>query len=280
MTESVSSSVAAPEPPLCRICGAAPADSDEHYIPKALGNRSAVRLLVQEPDGSQRERRCSDGFFVRTLCGRCNNKPASTYAQAYITLYRQIQTAPDIRGTDGHLLVHCRRIHPLRVIKQAILAFLCASPWYPAPVWRPLQQCLRDRETPLPPSAPRVFLYFNTSCFGRIVPSCGMLELANHRTTLLSEISWPPLGIVLAFGDLPIPEVMHEITSWGLEPYAKAVATDLSLPRLRVNTLYPLAFGSSRTIERAQERTLPVFLHHVPPGSTSPTNLAALIRRV
>jgi hypothetical protein len=237
-----------------------------------------VRLLVQEPDGSQRERRCTGGFFVRYLCKRCNSGPASTYAQAYITLYRQIQAAPDIRDTNGRLLVHCRRIFPLRVIKQAILAFLCASPWYPAPVWLPLQECLRDREAPLPPSAPRVFLYFNTSRLGRIVPACGLLELSNHRTTLVSEVSWPPLGLVLAFGDPPIPVRMHEVTSWGLEPYTRAVATDLSLPRLRVNSLYPLAFGSSRTIEQAHERALPVFLHHVPPGSTSPTNLAALIR--
>lgn len=267
-----------PEPQPCRICGVATADSDEHFIPKALGNRATVKLLVQEPDGSQRERRCTDGFFVRTLCKGCNGKHGSTYAQAFSGLYRQVQAAPDIRTADGRLLVRCTRIFPLRIIKQALVGFLCASPWYPAPVWRPLQACLREPEAPLPAEAPRVFLYFNTARLGRIVPCCGMLELAHHRTTVVSEISWPPLGVVLAFGSHPILEPMQEITGWGQLRYSTTISASLCLPRLRVNSLYPLSFGSNRAIEAAQARNLPTYLHHVPPGSVSPTNLAALIR--
>jgi hypothetical protein len=264
---------------LCRICGIRTADSDEHFIPKAIGNRAAVRLLVQNPDGGKRERRCTGGFFVRVLCQRCNNGPASTYAQAYANLYRQIVAAPDIRTDDGRFLVHCRRLHPLRIIKQAVLGFLCAVPWYPDAVWRPLQDCLLDREAPLPPSAPRVFLYFNTSQFGRIAPFCSLVELATHRSTVLSEVSWPPLGLIFAYDSHPIIDAMQELSAWGSESFSASRSVSIVLPRLRVNSLYPLAFGSTRAIERTQEERLTVFLHHVPPGSASPLNISALIRR-
>jgi hypothetical protein len=266
-------------PALCRICGIRPADSDEHFIPKAAGNRRAVRLLVQEPDGSQRERRCTGGFFLPVLCKQCNSSPAGGYAQAYTVLFRQLREAPSLTAEDGRLIFHARDIFPLRFVKQCILAFICAAPWYPEPVWRPLQAFLRDRDALLPDTAPRIFLYENIANIGRVVPSCGICELANHRTTVVSEISWPPLGIVLSFQAHPVLSQMADITEWGQYAYSHRASVQLRLPRLQVNTLYPLAFGTARAVKARDEVLLPLYLFHAPPTSSSPTKLCTLLRR-
>ena len=100
----------------CRICGTQEANSDEHFIPKAAGNRQTVRLLVQEEDGTRRERTVKGGLFLPVLCDQCNSNPASAYAQSYVDLYRQLQKAPDLHSTDGRLAFHAKEIFPLRVI--------------------------------------------------------------------------------------------------------------------------------------------------------------------
>lgn len=264
---------------LCRICAVRPADSDEHFIPKATGNRRVIRLLVQEIDGSQRERRYKGGFFLPVLSKQCNSNPASTYAQAYTDLFRQLRAAPSLTSEDGRLLFHARNIFPLRFIKQSILAFLCAAPWYPEPVWRPLQQFLQERDAFLPSSAPRIYLYENISTIGRVVPSCGVCELTHHRTTVVSEISWPPLGIVLSFQPHPLLSAMTDVTDWGKHQYSDRASCVLALPRLRLNTLYPLAFGSAREINQREKKSLPVYLFHAPTESRSPTTLCTLLRR-
>ncbi len=263
----------------CRICGVRPADSDEHFIPKATGNCRVVRLLVQESNGAQRERRLKGGFFLPVLCKRCNSSQASAYAQAYVDLFRQLQKAPDLVTSDGHLAFHAHDIFPLRFVKQSILAFLCAAPWYPEPVWKPLQEFLQDREAPLPVSAPRVYLYKNISTIGRVVPFCAICELAHNRTSTVSEISWPPLGIVLSYEPHPILSSMVDITDWGELGFSVRTSKVLKLPHLRVNSLYPLAFGSAKDIERRQRDDLPAYQFHVPEHASSPTKLCVLLRR-
>jgi hypothetical protein len=267
------------EIPLCRICRLRPADSDEHFIPKATGNRQVVRLLVQEPDGSQKERRYKGGFFTPVLCSVCNGGPASTYAQAYTDIFNQLSRAPKITDSVGRILFRAKRVFLQRFVKQCVLAYICAAPWTPHPVWQHLQDCLLNPEQPVPPSAPRPYLYFNVSPFGRIVPSCSMVEFAHHRSVIFSELSWPPLGVILAYSPHPLFEAMPDVSEWGARSYKARETVTLALPRLRVNTVYPLAFGSTRQIDAWQAKSVPGYLHYVPPGSTSPFNLSALVRR-
>jgi len=116
----------------------------------------------------------------------------------------------------------------------------------------------------------------NTSNTGRIVPCCGISDLVSHESMTVSEISWPPLGIVFSYERHRYFDSMQEITDWGRFKFANRVDLNLSLPRFTVNTHYPIGFG---TVEQIQSRGW-VYLFHVPPESKSPTNISALIRRI
>ncbi len=73
---------------------------------------------------------------------------------------------------------------------------------------------------------------------------------------------------------------MHDVTRWGQQPYGQRIDEWLAVPRLVVNTLYPLAFGSEEEISKQQEARLSGYLLHIPTGSSHPFQFPALIRRV
>ncbi len=266
---------------LCRICRIRPADSDEHFIPRATGNKALVRLLTLGADGKYVEVPASGGATVSVLCTQCNNGVGSKYAGAYTYLYRQFCNAPHITDTDGRLRIHADGVFALRFIKQVILAFIAVAAWEPQPEWLTLQEFLADPTALLPPSAPSIYLYYNLASIGRIVPSCGLVSLADaHAPATLSELSWPPLGIVISYAWHPALQNMHDVTRWGQQPYGQRIDEWLAVPRLVVNTLYPLAFGSEEEISKQQEARLSGYLLHIPTGSSHPFQFPALIRRV
>lgn len=267
-------------PGLCRVCRSHPATSGEHLIPKAAGNRGTVRLLYISPDGSYEEVQCSDGFFVPVLCKGCNNNQCSTYAQQYVELLRALEKAKPVYTPDGMAATTIGNIYPLRVVKQLITMLLCAVAWEPEKPWDDPREFVLDREKPLPPTAPRIYLYKNISRLGRIVSFTSIAELQTDVTAVVSELAWPPLGVALGFDRHPILDRMHDITDWGLLPYRKRSDATLLLPELRVNSHYPLMYGTLQEVERYQLKTWPTYPLYVPEGTSSSLCISALIRRV
>ena len=123
--------------------------------------------------------------------------------------------------------------------------------------------------------APSVYLYFNSAQKGRIVPCCGIVDICTHESFVVSEVSWPPLGIVFSFQKNRLFEDMQNITTWASLNYDACTDVSLSLPIHRVNTHYPLGFGSTKRIENKAW----IYLYHVPKDSKSPLNFSALIER-
>jgi hypothetical protein len=271
--------VSKPQANLCRVCRKRPADTSEHFIPQSAGNRGRVDLLVMNDSGSYDTRRCTRGFYAPVLCSTCNNGPCSVYAQAYTSLIAAVRASLGIRAPDGRLLVRLRAFYSQRFVKHLVSMFLCAVPWEPAPVWTALQDYVLDRLLLLPSTAPRLFLYRNTARIGRIVPCCGMVEFATGRSVTISEISWPPLGVVYAYEWHEKFRDMYEVTSWGQEEFDTPSDQTVLLPDLAVNTHFPLAYGSRREVELDERRRLPAYLMHVPPGPLSPTAISALVRK-
>jgi hypothetical protein len=267
------------QPNLCRVCRENPADTAEHFIPQSAGNKGRVELVFMKLDGEHETRQCSRGFHVPVLCSACNSGVCSVYAQSYSSLIAAIRKSGGVHAPDGKRLASVSNFYRQRFAKHLISMFLCAVPWEPDPVWSALQDYVLDRDAPLPSSAPRLFLYYCSGTHGRIVPCCGLVEFGGGSVAVLSEIAWPPLGVVYAYDWHEKLSDMQEVTSWGQDSFSSRRNVTLSLPELRVNTHFPLAYGSLRQIRQDEEKRLPGLLMHVPAGPADPTTIGALIKQ-
>jgi hypothetical protein len=265
--------------PVCRVCRAQPANTAEHFIPQAVGNRGLVNLHVLQQDGTTAVKRCTNGYYEHVLCSKCNSDPCSVYAQAYARLCKAVSRAAGVSTLDNRVSVPLSGFHGQRFVKHLVSMFLCVSPWEPAEEWNDLQAYVMDRSAPLPPSSPRVFLYLNTGNVGRVVPFCCMVELSTSRHVCFVEVSWPPLGVVMAYDWHEKFARMFEVTAWGKLGYKDYVDETLLLPRLRIVSGFPLAYGTRREVEAEEAAKLPAYLFHVPPGSMGPTAVGALLEK-
>ena len=261
----------------CRICRKRKADSPEHFIPRAVGNKGEVKLLTQGTDGLTVLRE-TGGFAVRVLCRKCNTELGSVYAQQYTLVSRAISETSGLVSPTGNTLVTVDRLFQLRFVKHLFLMYLAAAPWHPHVLWKPLCEFVSIRDSKLPRTAPHVFLYHNTSQLGRIVPACGMVEFATHRTTVLAEVSWPPLGVLFLHSQHPVSQQMFDVTSWGHLDDTPCANVTLELPRKQISAIYPVAFGDEQSVKRQQQEMLPAYLGYVPPESKNPIVISALIQ--
>jgi hypothetical protein len=139
----------------------------------------------------------------------------------------------------------------LRIVKQLVAIFLAAQPGFGVVDRDPLRGFVRRRDDPLPAGSPRIYLYYNASPNGRVVPWCSMWQHARHVPPVgFSEISFPPLGVVFASDPSPFFEGMADVSSWGVRRYHDRADIDLFLPTLRVETDWPLGFGTAADVER------------------------------
>ena len=194
-------------------------------------------------------------------------------------MLRQLEQTPKLTDQNGRQALTLHGIYPLRLMKQLVLQFLCAPPFAPAPIWRELQEFVLDRNALLPSSAPSVYLYRNLSRWGRVVPCCGVLELRMHRTVVVSEVSWPPLGVVFSFQGHPRLEGMQDVSPWGQFSFTDCVDLTVQLPQHHIPAALPLMFGSKEQMAHDEEIRLPIYLLYVPDNSTYASAIGALIER-
>jgi hypothetical protein len=169
---------------------------------------------------------------------------------AYEQLVRAIEAKSGVCDTEGRLLVSIFNAYPLRILKQMFAMFLASLPRQPDAAWTPIQDFVRLSDSTLPRCAPDVYLYHNESSYGRIVPCCGCIEFASHEKLLISEISWPPLGMVFSFQESRRFNNMQKVSSWGQLPFSKRLSLKLALPSLEVSTPFPLVYGNRSAAER------------------------------
>lgn len=242
---------------MCHVCRNAPAIGREHLPAKGAANTGKVQIKFI--DGTQvgggvfhQHLESNDGFWVQALCKKCNeHRTGSRLGSAYAAFVEQVSRASGIEDEGGRIYVRLADIYPLRIIKQMFSMFLCAMPQQPLPAWRNLQDFVYNKDEKLPPDAPKVYLYLNTSEIGRIVPWCAIAEICTRRNPIaLSEISWPPVGIIYCEQGDERFDPMENITGWGQYSFKDKKNLVVQLPRLRVNTDHPLAYGSLSEIEK------------------------------
>jgi len=242
-------------PPLCHICRRREANSKEHLPPRSVRNRGTVE--IDYIDGkisngvSHLTTMSPDGFWLRSLCAKCNNSTGSKLVGAYAQFVDEVAKPSELVDDSGLALVHLRNIYPRRIVKQMFSMFLSAQNKASLPEWDGLRRFVRIRDEPLPEGSPRVFLYMNVSSRGRIVPWCALSEIRTSRTPVgLSEISWPPLGIIFLDGADDWVPGMAEVTEWAGCRFSEQRSLMLRLPKLRVETAHPMGFGSAHEVDR------------------------------
>jgi len=133
--------------------------------------------------------------------------------------------------------------------------FLCTLPQHPIPYWKTIQDFVRKCDEPLPEDVPIVYLYKNTANIGRIVPWCSIIEHHTSRPVIaLSEVSWPPLGVIFCSQADERFAHLENVNSWGHYRFKDKISLLLKLPPLRVNTDHPIAFGSIKEINQWRDR--------------------------
>ena len=270
----------------CHLCMKKVADSKEHLPMKAANNRGKLSLFHIK-HGSKKinyngfaTKYEKKGFWLPVLCKKCNNNTGSWYGGAYKDFIFQISQARRINNNQSYIIIHLKNIYPLRIIKQMLSMFLCATPYEPEPIWDNLREFVLDKNKVIPQNAPFVFLYSNTSKnIGRIIPCGGLVNLRTHENMVFSEISWPPLGIVFSFNKNPKVGEMECINHWGKYGFKDRINISIKLPLLLVSTYYPLSFGSVEEVENEMEVNPTIYLFHVPENSNSIINMGIVSKK-
>ena len=268
----------------CKLCMKRPASSREHIPPRATSNIGEVEIIFIDAKSPTNQIKyktihSTNGFWVPALCEKCNNKTGSRYGEAYKHFVLQFSEAVGFEESTEYVRVRLRNIYPLRILKQMFSMFLCATPFQPAPEWKDIREFVLKRDKPLPSNAPFVYLYLNASKIGRIVPCCGIWDLFTRKTLVVSEITWPSVGIIFSFQDDEQLAKMANITEWGQFGFNDKISVTLTLPRLQVCTPYPLDFRTTIEAMIGQPPSHLAYLFHVPFKSESPVNLGAIIRK-
>ncbi len=172
---------------MCHICAKRPAISREHLPPQSAGNWGTleVRFIDGYLDhGIQHQyTQFDNGFWLHSLCSKCNNHTGARYGTAYADFISQLSASLRLEDVQGRSLVNLRNIYPLRVLKQMFAMFLCAMPQTQTPMWQNIRHFVRRRDSTLPNDAPRIYLYHNTSVIGRIVPWCAIRVIYCEATS-------------------------------------------------------------------------------------------------
>jgi hypothetical protein len=277
-------------PRLCHICAIRSADSDEHLPGVAAANDGPVEVIYIEPgrsaDNQIKFRRVieREGFSVPTLCQHCNARTGGSYGTAYKDFVRQF-SLEGLSATDekGRALVALDGLQPLRVLKQMTAMFLAAQPKLDYERWRPLREFVLRKDARLPAGQLSFFVYKNVAKTGRIVPMTALGFLRPEpkpAMAVFSELSWPPVGIVFAMEPHPLLANMADVTHWGEYRFKDRVSLALYIPNLRVETHWPLGFGTPSEVDRWTEREH--VIHFVAEGSDDPdlpTNVGLLFRK-
>lgn len=267
MTASPSHDTAVPPiSAMCRLCGRRPADSREHVPGRHAANAGPVwvrHMAVLDGTGRVRheEGRYADGFALRSLCQKCNNKTGSRYGAAYLDFVRQFGATGHVIAPDGRAFIELERMRPARIAKQMVAMFVASQPRALPAQLDGLRRFVLGRDAVLPdagsPEAISIYLYRNGSQHGRIVPVSSIMELwapgpVEERSLMFAEVSWPPVGLVFCFagGGWLERRGIVDVSEWGRRPFDAVENFRLLVPTFTITTDHPLAFGSPDEVER------------------------------
>lgn len=219
------------------------------------------------------------GFFLNVLCPECNNRYGSIYNTAYADFVHKVRVTSGLKDSRNRELVYLKGVYPARILKQMFLMFLCVQPRTAVTGWQPIREFIQRKNMKLQADALRVYLYKNVSPNGRIAPWIGMGECLTRRPPiLLSEITYPPVGIVFSQQPDSRFDQFHDVTEWGQYKFKDRTDLVIALPELAVCTDHPLGFGTARDVAAWIKRSGVVRFIPRPEDASSLTSAGVTLR--
>ena len=234
----------------CRLCGENRKLSFEHVPPRSCFNDKPVyvlggeRLLREEfnldsPRGSQSQR----GLGSYTLCEQCNNDTGAWYGNAFAEWTHYAARVLFYTRTEP-VLYYPFRCFPLRVLKQIVIMFFSASHQGFNRAHPELVKFCLNKEYHYYPENLRIYSYYNPSGRGRMAGVTGRLNSITGEMSVICEVSWFPMGYVLALRGGKPDDRVFDITFFSRYFFNDWKEFSLKINALPIYTHFP---GDYRT---------------------------------
>jgi hypothetical protein len=242
---------------ICRLCGDPKDLSFEHIPPEsAFNDHPLVLQTLHDRIQGRSHRKFRIALGADTLCESCNKLTGGWYGAAYAQWARQGLVWLDYLG-EGHSFQLSFDVRPLNVLKQVLAMALAMAPEASIPYHEELRAFVLNRTQKYLPPRYNVYAYLTGNKGIRF--ESGMAVL-NPRTGAMNyidaEIAFPPFGYCITSTRHPrhqskVQEInLYDIGWFSHFEYNQQSPIYLKLPKLQVNTQFPLDYRTPAEIER------------------------------
>ena len=227
----------------CKICGTEGELSKEHFPPqKANNNETYIKRSFEEAiDGVKTKgHQLQGGIFDFTLCESCNNNTGTWYGAEYVKFCKSVSEVLNESVGESEIDI-VLEIFPLRIIKQIVSMFFSiqSNEFY---LTHPeLQQFVLDKDSKTLNKRYRFFMYLckeTPTHQYRRNPLAGHFDFVSGETIQISEISHPPIGVVMTIDSMPKDARLLEITDFSSFEYDEVFSFSRKIPLFMVNNLF------------------------------------------
>jgi hypothetical protein len=245
----------------CHLCGQETELTFEHVPPRRAFNNTGVlikemdlKLPPKEGANPSKLFMYQKGMGSYTLCGKCNNDTGAFYGAPFVDFCRKgmrILQASNYRP----MLFYMMEIYPLAIIKQIVSMFLSINSMGFRDKNIDLALFVLNRERKYLPKKYRFFIYFNLEGMHRATPHTTKIDFNKYtfehkRTTVMTEISFPPFGYLLLIdSEKPASDIV-EITFFTQYGIWERKTISMRYPVNPTHTIFP---GDYRSVERIRK---------------------------
>lgn len=254
----------------CRICGNKAKLTYEHMPPKGAfnnnkhfyvttfdkileKNKSADFKGLTEIDLKQANKK-QGGIGFYTLCKTCNNATGRWYGDEYI---KWIYIAAWIlkNSNNNPIQEYQIKIYPLRIIKQIISMFFSLNHDRFHEEFPSLKNFILHKENSTLDQAIRVFAYYNVLGAHRYCGHVVSGDLKTGQIVHMSEITFPPIGLVMTINSESPDRRLTEITHFSKFRYDDFVQYTQNFKVLPTHLpMYPGDYRTEEEIKNGLEK--------------------------
>ena len=248
----------------CRICGNECKLTYEHIPPRGAFNKkhfytSTINPLFNSKSTDFKDLTVIDlktakkqqgGIGFYTLCKNCNNSTGSWYADEYIkwVYFCRLHLHNQNNAPSTPLIMP---IYPLKIIKQIVAMFLSLNHHEVSSSYPSLKNYILHKESNLLDPAIRIFAYYNIEGNVRYIANNIIGHLNDSTSYHVSEITFPPVGLVMSMGTGKPEKELTEITWFNSYKYDQMINYSQLFKLLPTHLGVPCDYRTEEEIRKA-----------------------------